>query len=128
MDEHPDTAREALEKIGELVEAAFMRGDVQYMLGQIAAVATDGLAKINRPEPSVETMRIEAPLVIMFQAPDKNVITHLHPGNTSYQEYGLLIVDLVRHVANAFNVEADSVWKWVDKERHHHTTNITRPS
>jgi hypothetical protein len=42
--------------------------------------------------------------------------------------YGLLIADLVRHVARAFKVGEDAVWEWVDKERGHPTTPITNPS
>jgi len=31
-------------------------------------------------------------------------------------EYGLLIADLVRHVASAFKVDEREVWEWVGKE------------
>jgi hypothetical protein len=75
-----------------------------------------------------EPTRIESPLVIMFEQEGK-VVCHLYPTpKLTYEGYGLLICDLVRHVANAFNVEEADVWQWVDKERHHHTTEITRPS
>ncbi len=77
---------------------------------------------------SEQPMMINAPLVIMFEQ-DGNIVCHLHPRPTdSYRGYGLLICDLVRHVAGAFKVDEDDVWEWVDKERHHHTTEITRPS
>jgi hypothetical protein len=77
-----------------------------------------------------KTMRIEQPLVIMFEAPGGDVVCHIHPSQLakSHREYGLLICDLVRHVAQAFKVAEEEVWEWVDKERHRPTTEITRPS
>lgn len=75
-------------------------------------------------------MQIENPLVIMFREPEQgNIVTHIHPHeNIDHKGYGLIICDLVRHVANAFGVDEDDVWDWVDRERYHHTTEITRPS
>jgi hypothetical protein len=35
---------------------------------------------------------------------------------------------ILPRVAGAFKVSEDEVWEWVVKERHHHTTNIKRPS
>ena len=56
------------------------------------------------------------------------VVCHIHPQQTEdHREYGVYICDLVRHVANAFKVDEDDVWEWVDKERHHPTTDIERP-
>ena len=40
----------------------------------------------------------------------------------------MLICDLVRHAAKAFDVDEDDVWEWVDKERRDPTTPITRLS
>jgi hypothetical protein len=76
-----------------------------------------------------KAMKIEKPLVIMFETPD-GVICHLYPSETanSHRHYGMLVCDLVRHVARAFEVEEQDVWEWVDKERDHPTTDITRPS
>jgi hypothetical protein len=74
-----------------------------------------------------EPMMIANPLVIMFKS-DGKVTCHIHPQDMSYEEYGLLICDLVRHVSNAFKVSEDDVWKWVDMERHNHTTDITQAS
>jgi hypothetical protein len=76
-----------------------------------------------------KTMRIEQPLVIMFEA-DGQVVCHIHPSKTasSHEHYGLLICDLVRHVARAFKVDEADVWEWVDKERHSPTTGITAAS
>jgi hypothetical protein len=72
---------------------------------------------------------IERPLVIMFEA-DGGIICHIHPSEKakSHEHYGLLICDLVRHVARAFKVDEADVWKWVDKERNSPTTDVTGTS
>ncbi len=78
---------------------------------------------------ATEEIRIEQPLVVMFEA-DGGVVCHIHPSKTasSHQHYGILICDLVRHVARAFEVEERDVWEWVDKERRRPTSEIKRPS
>ncbi len=85
---------------------------------------------MSRPtqEPRFE---IRNPLIIMFETePDHSVVTHLYPSARCdrYEAYGLLVCDLVRHIANKFNVTEEEVWVWVDKERYHPTTHITRPA
>ena len=76
-----------------------------------------------------EVVRIDRPLVIMFED-EGGVVCHIQPSAraTSHREFGLLVCDLARHVAYAFEVEEDEVWRWVDEERHRPTTEITRPS
>ena len=70
----------------------------------------------------------DRPLIIMFEQ-DGKLTCHLNPRqDDSYAGYGLMICDLIRHVARAFEVEEDDVWDWVLKERHHPTTEITIPS
>jgi hypothetical protein len=78
--------------------------------------------------PDQPIIEIEAPLVIMF-AQDGHVICRLHPrpGDT-FEGYGLLACDLVRHIAACFNVDENDVWAWVDKERRHPTAKVTRAS
>lgn len=72
---------------------------------------------------------VQKPLVIMYRAGDDSIVTNIHPTpDLTYEGYGLLICDLVRHVASAFKVDEDDVWEWVDKERRHHTTDIRQPS
>jgi hypothetical protein len=80
--------------------------------------------------PAGSPIRIENPLVIVFAGEGGDVHCHLHPSATcpGPAEYGLLIADLARHVARAFDVDEQEVWKWVDKERHRPTTAITNPS
>jgi hypothetical protein len=69
-------------------------------------------------------MRIDSPLIIVFEN-DGKIQTHLYPGEKSHKEYGILIADIVRHVSNAFKVDEDDVWEWVDKERYHQTSPAT---
>ena len=74
-------------------------------------------------------MELHNPLIVMFETPDGKITCHIHRRiDDTHQTYGLLICDLVRHVSNAFKVDEDDVWDWVDKEREHHTTDITVPS
>ena len=70
-------------------------------------------------------MVIEQPLAIMFEA-DGGIVCHIQPSEiaSSHEPYGQLICDLVRHVARAFKVDEAEVWKWVDKERRHPTTDV----
>jgi hypothetical protein len=77
---------------------------------------------------TAKPLRIEKPLLLMFEE-DGQTICHIHPTEGyDHRQYGLLICDLVRHMACAFDVAEDEVWEWVDKERHNPTTEITQPS
>jgi hypothetical protein len=68
------------------------------------------------------------PLIVMFEA-DGKLVCHLHPPKGSdHKSFGLAICDLIRHVANAFNVHEDEVFDWIEKERRNPTTEITRAS
>jgi hypothetical protein len=77
-----------------------------------------------------EIKRIENPLIVCYEQPDASVMTLIHTTEkcNRYELFGLLVCDIVRHVAAAFKVSEDDVWEWVDKERYRHTTDITRPS
>jgi hypothetical protein len=79
--------------------------------------------------PGDQPVRVENPLVVMFEGPEKKVVTRIHaPPGYSHKMFGLLVCDLVRHIAGAFKVSEADVWEWVDKERKRPTTDITRPS
>jgi hypothetical protein len=69
-------------------------------------------------------MKIEKPLIVVFEN-DGKIQTHLYPGERSSAQYGILIADVVRHVAKAFNVHENDIWEWVDKERYHQTSPVT---
>jgi hypothetical protein len=72
-------------------------------------------------------MRIDSPLVIIYEDPSAGVVCRIHQSETanSHKHYGILICDLVRHVARAFKVKEDDVWEAVDKERRHPTSDMT---
>jgi hypothetical protein len=49
----------------------------------------------------------------------------LHPPQGwGHQHYGLLVCDLVRHVAACFSVPEQMVWNWVEKERDRPTSDV----
>ena len=77
-----------------------------------------------------EPMMITNPIVIMFEAPDGSLMCRIHPSETisSHEHYGLVICDLVRHVAKAFKKDENEVWLWVDKERRRPTSPVTQLS
>jgi hypothetical protein len=78
--------------------------------------------------PTEQPFVLSNPIIVMFLQ-DKKVTCHIHkPPDYTYEHYGLLICDLVRHVAHAFKVDEDDVWEWVDKERSHPTTDLTEAS
>jgi hypothetical protein len=68
------------------------------------------------------------PLVIVYEQDGVEGMTCvLHPPKDyDHRMYGLVICDIVRHVANAFNVHENDVWEWVDRERENPTTKIER--
>ena len=68
-------------------------------------------------------MEIQSPLIIVFEN-DGEIQTHLYPGEMNHEEYGALIATLVRHVANAFKVHENEVWKAVDEQRFRPTTSV----
>jgi hypothetical protein len=59
--------------------------------------------------------------------PNGNILCAIHPrpGDT-HEHYGILICDLVRNVANAFDVQERDVWYWVDKERFNPTDAVQK--
>jgi hypothetical protein len=69
------------------------------------------------------------PLLVVMQTPeDKSIVTSIFKSDISHEGFGLVICDIVRHVAAAYRVEEDDIWEWVEKERHHHTTELRRAS
>jgi hypothetical protein len=55
---------------------------------------------------------------------DRQLLTEIEASDLSYEGFGLLIVDIVRHGAQAYKVPEDAIWDWVEKERNHPTTPI----
>lgn len=62
-------------------------------------------------------------LIHVWRRGDGKTVTELNL-RYDYRAFGLLICDIVRHVANALKVNEDAVWEWVDKERACPTTPI----
>jgi hypothetical protein len=73
---------------------------------------------------------VTKPLLIVYENAAGEPVTEMWPSNTcdGYEAYGLLICDLVRHAARAFNVPEAAVWEWVDRERAAPTSGITTPA
>jgi hypothetical protein len=69
-------------------------------------------------------LKIHNPIIICFKNDDEMIQTHLYPSERTYQQYGILVADVVRHVAKAFKVHEDDVWEWVDKERYRQTSPV----
>lgn len=55
--------------------------------------------KIKQKKP--REMRIDNPLVIVFQAEGKTFYNIHPPAHYTHEHYGLLVCDLVRHIAKA---------------------------
>jgi len=78
---------------------------------------------------SEQTKRFEIrnPLFVTFQADDGSIVTHIYPPDGwSHKEYGLVLCDLVRHVAGSLGCDESDLWEWIDKERRNPTTTIER--
>lgn len=73
-----------------------------------------------------EQFEIRNPLLLTFRAgPENTNVTHIYPPEGwDHKHYGLLICDVVRHVANALKCNEDQLWEWIDKERYKPTTDV----
>ena len=68
---------------------------------------------------------IKQPYIIMFKDDvNRKAVCHLYPHDLDHRGYGLLICDLVRHVAKHFDVHEDAIWDWVERERDKPTTKL----
>jgi hypothetical protein len=47
------------------------------------------------------------------------------PQGAKYEEFAMLICDVVRHVVAGFRVTEDGVFEWIEKERKKPTTDPT---
>jgi hypothetical protein len=70
---------------------------------------------------NVKARVLEQPLLSLWRQGDDVVCQICSPANYSFEAYGILVCNLVRHVAEAFEVNESDVWEWVDKERFHPT-------
>ena len=68
---------------------------------------------------------VKNPYIIVYEGPNGDSITELYvPEDWDEGHYGLMICDIVRHVAIAFKVPEAAVWEWVERERKHPTTTM----
>lgn len=68
---------------------------------------------------------IKQPYVIIYEGEENNVACELHaPKDFTHQHYGLLIADLIRHVANHYKVDEDEILDWIKREIYTPTTKI----
>jgi hypothetical protein len=75
-------------------------------------------------------IEIANPLIIVYQQNGEDDLTyrfHAQPGY-GHEHYGIMICDLVRHIAASFKVDEERVWEWVDKERFQPTDEIRQVS
>jgi hypothetical protein len=113
-----DPAERRYRRVGMGRKGAGMKN--KSLLGKLLSRAAGG--------PAGNPLVLKDPLVVMFQQ-DGNLVCHIHPADgIDHRHYGLVICDLVRHVARAYDVSEDDVWEWVDKERRRPTTDVTQPS
>ena len=60
---------------------------------------------------------VSNPLILMHLVKG-TVETRIHPPfDYTHKHYGLLVCDLVRHIAAMFRVDESKVWYWVERER-----------
>jgi hypothetical protein len=48
------------------------------------------------------------------------------PADGSHEKFGLVIADVIRHVANAYGVDEADVLEWVHREMDNPTTEVKR--
>ncbi len=68
---------------------------------------------------------IDNPHIVVFSREGELETDILHKPGDRYATFGIMVADIVRHIANAFKVEEKFVWLWVDKERYKPTSPIT---
>jgi hypothetical protein len=68
---------------------------------------------------------VPVPLMISYEQEDGVYWRIYPPKGYTHEHYGIMVCDLVRHIANAFDVHEDDVWHWVDKERRSPTSPVT---
>lgn len=74
----------------------------------------------------MKAMEIRNPWLIVDQADSQSPIRTIiaGPRTATYEEFGLVICDVIRHVARAKHVSDAEVFEWVRKEFERPTTGI----
>ena len=66
----------------------------------------------------------EIPFLSVHKKKGSGNIIIVNVGAYDYQSYGLIVTDIVRQIANSFDINEELVWEWVEKERHNPTTLV----
>jgi hypothetical protein len=73
-----------------------------------------------------EVNTIDKPWLVVHEKSDGSVETIIPaPHGATYEMYGLLVADVIRHVARAFRVAETDVVEWINKEMDSPTTPIS---
>lgn len=75
----------------------------------------------------VKVVEVRDPLLVVHYVTldeDSPIVFHVHTGDERCNDeaaFGILIADVVRHVAKALKVDEDEIWRWVEAERENPT-------
>jgi hypothetical protein len=76
-----------------------------------------------------QVVRIERPIVMVYEDGGATIFRiHKTEKTHSHKQFGMLVCDLVRHVAKALDVDEADVWSCVQQERDFPTTSIKQHS
>lgn len=72
-------------------------------------------------------LKIIRPWIIVHEPEEdgKTVTIISGPKDVTHCHYGIVIADIVRHVARAFEVDEEHVWEWARKEMDRPTAKLT---
>ena len=73
-------------------------------------------------------IEIHNPWIIVYEpVPKEGMVCRLHgPPDADYGQFGIVIADVIRHVAKKFDVDEADVLEWVHKEMDEPTSEIKR--
>ena len=88
------------------------------------------MSLMPKPKAGEQTpLILHQPVVIVHQLPDKKIETMIFDtGDDSVNSpagIGLIVCDIVRHAAAAYDVDEEDIFHWLDRERDNPTTNLT---
>ena len=72
-----------------------------------------------------DLQHIHDPLIVIYRPEEGGeAITLIMKSDLSHRHFGLLVADLIRHIAAAYQVREEDVVEWVNREMNHPTTKI----
>jgi hypothetical protein len=75
--------------------------------------------------PKIRTQFVE-PQAILYRENGKQMCAIHPPEGWTYEHYGMIICDLIRNTAMAFDVDERDVFEWIEKERRNPTSPIVQ--